>query len=419
MPTLTGEGSGPRTASPDDLRMQMVSALIAWRTEVGSRLDPAVEAAMMVVPRHLFLPGTSLEEAYRPHHAVVTRRGADGRAYSSVSAAGIVAMMLTQLQVRPGDRCLEIGSGGYNAALLARLAGPAGRVTSVDIDPVVAERARSCLTAAGYDDVAVHCADGEYGAPDAAQYDRIIVTVQTTDIPPAWREQLTDGGRLVVPLTMRGVSRAVAFTLTEGVLVSDDYEVCGFVPMQGAGAPDSSIVSLHGGQVRLDTDPGQQADAAALDAALAMPRVERWTGVMTGRDEPYMEHLGLWLATQLPQFCVLSADREAVEAGVVEPTWAALGTPAVTDGTSFAYRAWRDEGSPDGAEIGVYAHGPNAEPLAAALAGAHQDWDREQRHLPPARINVHPAGAPRSRLPEGYVLDRPHSRLVITWPRPS
>ncbi|MFB9322764.1 methyltransferase, FxLD system [Cryptosporangium minutisporangium] len=348
----------------------------------------------------------------------MTRRDADGAALSSVSAAGIVAMMLTQLGVRPGDRCLEIGSGGYNAALLWRLAGPEGRVTSVDIDPIVVERARACLTAAGYDEVEVRCGDGEYGAPDAEPFDRIVVTVQATDIPPAWREQLAEGARLVVPLTMRGVSRAVAFTLTDGVLVSDDYEVCGFVPMQGAGTPDSPVAALHGGQVRLQQDPTQQVDAAALDAALATPRVEVWTGVMTGRNEPYLEHLDLWLATQMPQFCVLRADQEAVEAGVVEPTWAVFGTPAVTDGSSFAYRAWRDEGSPDGAEIGVYAHGPAAESLAATLATAHQEWDRGQRHRPQARITVHPAGTTDTQLPHGYVLDTAHSRLVIAWPAP-
>jgi protein-L-isoaspartate(D-aspartate) O-methyltransferase len=112
---------------------------------------------------------------------------------------------------------------------------------------------------------------------------------------------------------------------------------------------------------------------------------------------------------------VLSADQEAVDAGVVAPTWAVFGTPAVTDGTSLAYRAWRDDGSPDGAELGVYAHGPAAESLAAALADAHQDWDRGPRHQSPARITAHPIGTPDTALPDGYVLDRPHTRLVITW----
>jgi protein-L-isoaspartate(D-aspartate) O-methyltransferase len=110
----------------------------------------AVERAVRAVPRHLFTADASLEHAYAADEAVVLKQDTAGVAQSSVSAPALVAMMLEQAVVRPGDRVLEIGSGGYNAALLAELVGPSGAVTTVDIDPEVTGRAARCLTAAGY-----------------------------------------------------------------------------------------------------------------------------------------------------------------------------------------------------------------------------------------------------------------------------
>ena len=98
--------------------------------------------------------------------------------------------MLAQLDVRPGESVLEIGSGGYQAALLRGLAGPGGSVTTLDIDPDVVSRARACLDLAGYGDVRTVCADGEYGAPGYGPFDKIIVAVEAWDVPQAWTGQL-------------------------------------------------------------------------------------------------------------------------------------------------------------------------------------------------------------------------------------
>jgi protein-L-isoaspartate(D-aspartate) O-methyltransferase len=160
-------------ATPAELlRMAMVDQLCGRR---GVRTVP-VEAAMRAVPRHLFVPDATVERAYADE-AVVTHRDAEGVAVSSASAPGVVAGMLEQLDVQPGHRVLEIGAGtGYNAALLAHLAGPAGEVTTVDIDPDVARGARKGLADAGYKDVSVICGDGEFGYPGHAPYDRTIIT---------------------------------------------------------------------------------------------------------------------------------------------------------------------------------------------------------------------------------------------------
>jgi len=125
---------------------------------------------------------------------------AHGVSISSVSAPWLQAMMLEQAQIRPGMRVLEVGSGGYNAALIAELVGACGEVTTVDIDSDVVDRARQCLAAAGYRQVNIVLADAEGGVPDHAPCDRVIVTAETWDIPPAWPGQLAEGGRLVVPL---------------------------------------------------------------------------------------------------------------------------------------------------------------------------------------------------------------------------
>jgi protein-L-isoaspartate(D-aspartate) O-methyltransferase len=177
-----------------ELRGAMIDAVIVRRKRLGLVPPREIEAALRTVPRHLFAPGVPLGKAYADG-AIVTKRNERGGSLSSVSAPSIQAMMLGQLQVAPGQRVLEIESSGYNGALLRELVGPGGSVTTIDIDQEVADRALSCLTTAGYRDVRVLCADGEFGAAEYGPFGRIIVTVGARDIPPAWVEQLAEAGR--------------------------------------------------------------------------------------------------------------------------------------------------------------------------------------------------------------------------------
>src|SRR3984893_11957908 len=132
--------------------------LIDELAAAGAVRSPTVEAALRAVPRHLFLPDVPLEEVYRDQ-AIVTKR-VDGIRVSSSSQPAIMAIMLEQLDVRPGQRVLEIGAGtGYNAALLAHLVGPTGRVVTVDIDDDIVAAARQHLDAAGCERVQVVCGD--------------------------------------------------------------------------------------------------------------------------------------------------------------------------------------------------------------------------------------------------------------------
>ncbi|MCP4518606.1 MAG: methyltransferase domain-containing protein, partial [Delftia sp.] len=161
---------------------------------------PSVEAAFLATLRHTFLPDTPLNQVYSDR-AIAVKKDAPGRWTSSSSQPAMMALMLEQLDLQPGHKVLEIGAGtGYNAALMAHIVGETGQVATIDIDQDLAQTAREHLAAAGMSRVKVICADGGYGYPDAAPYDRIILTVAAPDIAPAWWEQMAPQGRLVLPL---------------------------------------------------------------------------------------------------------------------------------------------------------------------------------------------------------------------------
>src|SRR5262245_23834719 len=213
-------------------------ALVEHLQAIGALTQPRVEAAFRAVPRHLFLPDVPVEDAYRDD-AIPTKM-ADGRAISSASQPAIVAIMLEQLAVEPGQRVLEIGAGtGYNAALLGHLVGPAGRVVTVDIDQDIVEAASAHLAAAAISNVRVVEADGGEGFAPEAPYDRVILTANAWDIAPAWNEQLVPGGRLVLPLKV-GNSAQNAIALDKNaaggqpLFISQSVQACGFMPLRGA-----------------------------------------------------------------------------------------------------------------------------------------------------------------------------------------
>src|SRR5665213_910599 len=198
----------------------------------GAITSPAVEAAIRTVPRHLFLMEGSSQRAYADR-AVTIKYNQDGLPISSASQPSMVAQMLEQLKVEEGDRVLEIGTAtGYNAALLAHLAGASGLVVTVEIEEDLAERARKALTETGYQQVKVVLGDGRVGFAACAPYSRIIVTAGVQQVAPAWQDQLAEEARMVVPLVnMHGDGMAVMFEMAGGVLEARSGRPCGFVPL--------------------------------------------------------------------------------------------------------------------------------------------------------------------------------------------
>jgi protein-L-isoaspartate(D-aspartate) O-methyltransferase len=161
------------------LRQQMVDTMRAngWIT------SDRVAAAMNRVPREDFAPDTDLQTVYQAESVVRFGFDANGVCVTSISAPRCQAEMLEFAHVQVGDTVLEVGSGGVNAAYLAELTGPGGHVVSVDIDPEVTDRASRCLDRAGYSRVRVALADAEYGMPEHAPYDTVLVTAGVWDIP--------------------------------------------------------------------------------------------------------------------------------------------------------------------------------------------------------------------------------------------
>ncbi|MGH3915283.1 MAG: methyltransferase, FxLD system [Pseudonocardiaceae bacterium] len=402
-------GAVDESAQAGELREAMIVEL---RGMDAIRTDQVADA-FRVVGRELFTPGAPLEAVYAATTGVITKWDEHGVAISSVSAPEIQAFMLEQAAIRPGMNVLEVGSGGYNAALIAELVGAGGTVVTVDIDPEVTDRASSLLDAAGYSRVRVLLADAEHGVPEFAPFDRIIVTVSSWDIPPAWVDQLADGGRIVVPLRMWGLTRSLALERAGDRLVSRSAMICGFVKMQGEGAHRGRLLLLRGTEIGLRFDDGGPGEAPhLLDGVLGTERVEVWSGVTVGRLEPFYS-LQFWLATSLPGFCLLTADVNG-GAGLVDPgnRWFNLAT---VDRDSFAYLVSRP--SENGiVEFGAHAFGPHAAVVAEALAEQVRVWDRGQRRGPGPDFAVWPKDTPDEHLPHTSIIDKRYSRVTISWP---
>ncbi|MFI9630106.1 methyltransferase, FxLD system [Streptomyces sp. NPDC052042] len=393
----------------DDTAASLRAAMVSELHEMGVFESEAVAKAVAAVPRHLFATGELLESAYAANKALVIKRDESGRALSSLSATHIQAVMLEQAEIEPGMRVLEVGSGGYNAALLAELVGEAGTVVTADIDAEIVERARACLDAAGYGRVQVVLADADGGVPEHAPFDRIIVTAGAWDIPPAWLEQLSDRGRIVVPLRMRGITRSFAFDRDGKDLVSASYRLCGFVPMQGSGAYTERLVPVTGGVALQVDDQRQEFDTEALAAAVHARHREVWSGAAF--DMP--DELELFLATSTPEMVMLHGSKQLVDQGVLALS-VTRGVPALVVGGSFAYRTKRPNEETGGFESGVLAHGPEAETVAARYVELLRRWASDHRRRGAARIRYVPMPE-KAAEPSAQVVAKRLGAVEISW----
>ncbi len=147
--------------------------------------------AMLRVPRHLFVPEPQRAEAYSDSPLPIGYE-------QTISQPYIVAFMTQALELAPGHRVLEVGTGsGYQAAVLGALAKD---VYTIEIVPPLAERARETLAALGYRNVHVRTGNGYLGWPEHAPYDRVMVTAAPDEVPAALLQQLKVGGLMAIPV---------------------------------------------------------------------------------------------------------------------------------------------------------------------------------------------------------------------------
>jgi protein-L-isoaspartate(D-aspartate) O-methyltransferase len=278
---------------------ELQSALVA-RLAKGGRVPDRVVEAFAAVSRHHFLPGVELATVYADDAVVTHDEG--GVPTSSSSQPSLMARMLAELDVRPGDRVLEVGTGtGYNAALLARLG---AAVTSVELQPEVAAAAAEHLAAAGTPvmdgsppqpgTVRLETADG--AAPPGGPYERIIVTAGCWSLPKPLVSELADGGTLVAPLRINIVEVAVALHRRGEQLQGGHGLPCGFMPLRGGDQRPWRWPLGNGGFATADADLGVEG-RGAIDRLLATPGRGVPDPLALGEGEHDLDAL-LWLGLQ-------------------------------------------------------------------------------------------------------------------------
>jgi protein-L-isoaspartate(D-aspartate) O-methyltransferase len=187
--------------------------------------DARVLDAMRRVPRHRFVDIGALDLAYADRALPI----GDGQ---TISQPYMVAAMTEALKLHGHERVLDVGTGsGYQAAILAELA---REVVTIERLPELAEAARARLESLGYRTVTVVVGDGSVGFAESAPYDGILVAAASPRVPPSLKQQLTDGGRLVIPVGPPDQQRLTVVMRAADSFVETVQEGCVFVLLRGA-----------------------------------------------------------------------------------------------------------------------------------------------------------------------------------------
>ncbi len=186
--------------------------------------DPRVLAAMLEIPRHLFVPSPYDRAAYDDNPLPI----GSGQ---TISQPYIVALMTELLHPQPADTMLEIGAGsGYQAAVLSRLV---RRLITIERITSVANLARANLQAAGIANVTVVEGDGTLGYPEEAPYNGILITAATPEVPGPLIGQLADGGTLVAPVGGHDFQDLITLRRKGGSFIRESHGGVRFVPLIG------------------------------------------------------------------------------------------------------------------------------------------------------------------------------------------
>lgn len=185
--------------------------------------DERVLAAISMVPRHVFFENALLEHAYQDKAFPI----GEGQ---TISQPYTVAFQSEKLEIKPGDKVLEIGTGsGYQACVLMAMG---AKVYSIEYNRKLYETTRDFLPVLGYKPYLFH-GDGSKGLPSKAPFDKIIVTAGAPVVPTALTEQLNEGGILVIPVGNREKQVMLKIQKKNGKLVQEEFDYFAFVPLLG------------------------------------------------------------------------------------------------------------------------------------------------------------------------------------------
>ena len=196
--------------------------MVKMQIESRGITDKSVIAAMRKVERHLFVPEEHIQQAYGDHPLPIGYG-------QTISQPYIVAFMTEILKLDKSSKVLEVGTGsGYQAAILAEIC---DSVYTVEIVEELGSRARQLFEELGYTNIKVRTGDGYEGWHEYSPYDAIIVTCAPTHIPDPLKDQLKEGGRMIIPLGERYVQELVLLTKKNDTLRQSSVLPVRFVPM--------------------------------------------------------------------------------------------------------------------------------------------------------------------------------------------
>ncbi|MCW1099110.1 methyltransferase, FxLD system [Streptomyces sp. RS2] len=407
------------TVTPATDPHQLREALAQRLVDSGHLHSKAAIDAFRTTDRHAFLPGVDLESAYK-EDAVSIKHDEHGEMISCISAPSIVATQLEQLGAQPGHKVLEAGAAtGYNAALLGKIVSPGGQVWTLDVDQDLVAGASRHLAEAGVDNATAVMADGAAGLPEHAPFDRIIFTVGAGDVPVKILDQLAPGGRLVLPMRIRGsISRSFAFERDGETWKTVSCEMATFIPLRKGVCDDVyTLVPMAGeGNVRLETFSEQDVDRDALRTVLDQQQTKIYTGVKFRQGSAW-EWLYLYLACVLPN----GLSRLPGQRPGFTPHFG-WGSMAALDAGSLAYLTIREGEDDKGRywEVGVIGHGEGGADLAERVVSEIRAWDATGGNDAPEPGFRMAVADSRERLTTNdprFVVDKPYSRLVVDWAR--
>ncbi|MFW5908761.1 MAG: protein-L-isoaspartate(D-aspartate) O-methyltransferase [Desulfosalsimonas sp.] len=220
-PAFGSDTKASRKENEDSFGQQRMK-MIRQQLRARGIENPEILAAFKKVPRHKFVPEKLKKYAYQDHPLPI---GQD----QTISQPYIVAMMTRSIKPKKTDRILEVGTGsGYQAAILAELS---EQVYTIEIIESLAESARRTLSETGYENVHVKTGDGFKGWAEHAPFDAIVVTCAPEKVPEPLKEQLSEGGRMVIPVGRKYDQNLVVLEKKEGELIEKQILPVRFVPM--------------------------------------------------------------------------------------------------------------------------------------------------------------------------------------------